>query len=829
MASHYPPRVFSSWFGFSEHCLRRLRSSSCGWRSRVLPLALLLVFCFTNSAAAQFEFTNFSGFDTVTPRSLAHGDLNNDGNPDLVVGGTGINVFSGDGQGGFTPISPQPTTSNVVLSVAVGDLDQDGSTDIVASSTTTLTVVLNSPAGGFAPPVDLPIPALGRDIALADYNSDGALDVLLLLPSEGIYAYAGNGTGTLAAPVITSLPEAFFTLATGDFDEDGNPDLALGGGTLGLSWVTGDGTGNFSALQNLPVPAGQGFCVAVDLNGDQHLDIVTSGASSEGATLLGDGTGSFAMDPFPAQPSGLPLARDFNGDGVVDLILTSSLIASFPHEILVYIGDGSGVFAQPVARYTSVRPFFRSAAADFDLDGVLDLAVCDTNEQRVTIARGLGNAVFAAPELLLPGSTIGAAAAIDFDMDGQQDLLVSSGLLGGQGSAAVSVLTGLGGGAYQLTNTFDAGLWLAEDIAVTDLNNDGLMDIVLGRTGPNVSILTQGPAGDFTATFLPAVADDPTHITVADLNEDGFPDIAAMSRTSQTISLWLSNGGGPFTGPLPLSTASIAFGITHLDANEDGHIDLAVGRVFEVSVFLGDGQGNFMEQTHNSGVTALDIEALDLNGDGHDDLVVSGRLGFTAQAMLGTLLGDGQGNFPTTFTESASGTAQFLATGDFDSDGVVDFITTTDDAALSLFMGSVPGQALPPVDLPLLGSARRPLVVDLDGDSDVDLAIPTDGGLILIDNRGVNSGDFLRGDCDDSGSANLADVVRTLNVAFSANPPTCADACDSNDDGSINIVDAVYLANYLFAQGQLVPAPFNFCGPDPTSDTLRCASFAACP
>ena len=82
---------------------------------------------------------------------------------------------------------------------------------------------------------------------------------------------------------------------------------------------------------------------------------------------------------------------------------------------------------------------------------------------------------------------------------------------------------------------------------------------------------------------------------------------------------------------------------------------------------------------------------------------------------------------------------------------------------------------------------------------------------------------FLRGDANDDGSVNVADVVFILNWLFVAGvDPACMDAADVNDDGTIQISDATYLLAFVFSPGPAPPPPFGTPGPDPTDDLLGC-------
>ena len=94
---------------------------------------------------------------------------------------------------------------------------------------------------------------------------------------------------------------------------------------------------------------------------------------------------------------------------------------------------------------------------------------------------------------------------------------------------------------------------------------------------------------------------------------------------------------------------------------------------------------------------------------------------------------------------------------------------------------------------------------------------------------GCESTLFRRGDTNADGMVNIADVVRALGFLFSGQPdPTCLSTTDCNDDGVIDISDPVALLGYLFGSSSL-PAPGEICGLDPTTDSLSCISYDACP
>ena len=93
---------------------------------------------------------------------------------------------------------------------------------------------------------------------------------------------------------------------------------------------------------------------------------------------------------------------------------------------------------------------------------------------------------------------------------------------------------------------------------------------------------------------------------------------------------------------------------------------------------------------------------------------------------------------------------------------------------------------------------------------------------------------FVRGDCNDDGTSNIADAIALLGFLFPTGAPTvilCDDACDGNDDENLDIADAVAILGALFGTPAVpLPAP-GVCGPDPdgVGGALGCDFFGECP
>jgi len=148
------------------------------------------------------------------PRSIAVGDFNHDGNPDLIVGDSdgSLLVLLGDGKGNLIP-TPSGIRVTSVASIAVGDFNHDGTLDLVVSDpqSNTATVLLGAGDGTFRPSWSFKLPMQGAvfHLAVADFNGDGIPDLVVTSEDqESFEVLLGNGNGTFtSAPDLSHLQD----------------------------------------------------------------------------------------------------------------------------------------------------------------------------------------------------------------------------------------------------------------------------------------------------------------------------------------------------------------------------------------------------------------------------------------------------------------------------------------------------------------------------------------------------------------------------------------------------------------------------------------------
>ncbi len=230
----------------------------------------------------------------TAPASVAVGDFNGDGIPDLAVANTdsdlaGVSVLLGKGDGTFNAQVTYPT-GGLPQSVAVGDFNGDGFPDLAVTipSNNTVSVLFGKGDGTFNAGVPYATGSGPYSAAVGDFNGDGISDLAVANHGDNtVSVLLGNGAGTFKPQVPYATGNNPISVAVGDFNGDGIPDLALANSSGNtLSVLLGNGDGTFQT--QVPYGTGNGpQSVAVgDFNGDGLSDLVVADTGSNAVSVL---------------------------------------------------------------------------------------------------------------------------------------------------------------------------------------------------------------------------------------------------------------------------------------------------------------------------------------------------------------------------------------------------------------------------------------------------------------------------------------------------------------------------------------------------------------
>jgi len=650
----------------------------------------------------------------------------------------------------FLPLEPH-VRATCPGSILVNDFDRDGKTDIVAVTSPPPAIYFWKGAGDgtFAQPVVRQIthPNPGETIA-SDFDRDGILDLAVVgnpdcqrddCPDAGggvwqgkVGIFNGRGDGTFSQLSTLTVRHGIGSIAVSDMNSDGNLDVVTSTyGDRAVDVFLNQGGGMFGPGTRTDA---RGEVIAIwvgDFDGDKKQDVAISTAATASARthalglLKGSGDGtlkspaddSFVLtESFPRAYTADRTPRDINGDGNPDIVFGTA-----ENVFGVALGDGRGHFnvslyvATPGPDYADASRLDGNTVnnvlpVDVNGDGKLDVVTgsVSTNPRGGSLGVALQDpgrpGSFLSPRIYraVPGWSRADRGTVlaDFNNDGKLDFAYLADPFG--------VMLGNGDGTFQpskaaMERIAGPGEYY-NSLRAADFDKDGKTDLVVSATGgvqggPGPRIIVARGHGD--GTFEPMWVgglhsqDGAINLAVADLNKDGWPDIAARvprGQASQTAILINDRARGfklqPASDQMWMGNLPFYPGVSFLavDLDGDGAAELLshsvpTGQQGEPKSFLwiwkNRGDGTFAAPTSVAMNVNRDLALLlaaDLNGDGKLDVIGQGA------GAVRVYLGNGDGTLRNPSETGTYGSALSGALVDANADGRLDFVFASGDA-----------------------------------------------------------------------------------------------------------------------------------------------------
>ncbi|MEM6675735.1 MAG: VCBS repeat-containing protein [Planctomycetota bacterium] len=673
-----------------------------------------------------------------TMTNLAAGDVDGDGDNDLVAVGAGssgptIVWCENGGEAGLLPqrtlaVNAQATAPR---DVEIGDLDGDGDNDIVYSGNGSVAAgwIESLGGGAFAAPQTLESgPPSGNGVEIADLDGDGRIDLVLTRGSTELVWKRNLGGGSFAVEAVLASQSGFYyDMLVVDIDGDGDADvLGANRSNDSIDLVENLGGGAFAAVRVLVSGIDRPIrmdAADLDADGDIDLGVTVPYFGYERAFELRN-LGGLAFGPAVILGSSgvLDFAfADIDSDGRADAVFSDE---GFPS--LYWRRSAGATFGPATALSNAHRDVTDIAVADLDGDGDADVAAI--NRIRIEVFEQEG-ATFREGVAATTSTTGDDIDSADLDGDGLADLVITS----DADRSRVSWHRGLGGGRFSgQVDGFD--LTAASQVEIVDIDGDGDRDVIAAGGSFDAAFagvvlwesLGDGVFADATLLYS-GIADSGATFVLGDLEGDGDIDILWTHRQGFAFADqfgWIEQvAPGDFSpGPF-LPNDSLGSRLELADFDMDGDSDIVTWEgsgLSPVEWAENDGAGSFgaRQIIHPAGppyIQGYDVQ--DLDGDGLLDVVLYGPNGVDWRRGL-----PGVAFAALASIEPATNVQVEVMLSDGNGDGRVDvFISST--SSLARWYENLGGGSFAASEvIQQSGGAARILALgDFDGDLDVDV------------------------------------------------------------------------------------------------------------
>ncbi|MFO0508167.1 MAG: FG-GAP-like repeat-containing protein, partial [bacterium] len=735
--------------------------------------------------------------NAISGDNVTFGDLNQDGKTDLASAAfssgsaqlilqenrSNVGTFVSSGAFGTLSTSIVYTKASRGGDVTIADFDNDGFNDVVSLNpfTDNISVFRNAQrlrvsATTFDPRVEIAVGDNPLRSYPADFDRDGKIDLLVThwtgTSTTLLIVFQNTSTvGNISFNRIDLTNPSAVTIATvADLDGDGKPEIITtseSGNRFSIFknlHTSGALTAaSFAAPFNTTVIAPRGITTG-DLNLDGKPEIILTRAA--GLLVVYENLISSVSPPTITSftPASGPI-------GTTVTITGTNFNTTPTNNIVIFGATAATVTAATATQLIVTVPMGATYTRITVLNATTGLLAYSSTNFTPTFTPNKGSITVCdfSPKVDFPAEPSPYSIAIgDLDGDGKADLVV-----GNNGNLTVSVFRNTSTGVGNISYAAKVDLALIafpQSISIGDLDGDGKLDLAVANhqfLNNSVSIF-RNTSTVGTISFAPRVTfqpdEDPSSVSIGDLDGDGKADLAVTNQLSNSVSIFRNTSTGvgniSYATKVDFTTGTAPLSVSIGDLDGDLKADLAVANNGSTSVSIfrntSAGAGNISyaaKVDFTTGTTPRFVSVGDLDGDGKNDLSVANTGSNTVSVFRNTSTGAGNIGYDAKvdFTTGTGTAPVSVSIGDLDGDGKADLAVANSAsvsiASLSILRNTSTGVGTisyaPKVDLITGINPRSVSIGDLDGDGKHDVALANGGSssISVIRNNPNFSGD----------------------------------------------------------------------------------------